>query len=111
MGPLAGAGFGIAKSELVDRPNEARDREIQAVTAALSPWTGLKAAPVKEANWQEAALGGAQAGLGDEQQQAAAEQAMQDKDMQRQMMQAQMSYLNRQGGGGMPPQNGQGGGV
>jgi hypothetical protein len=36
---------------------------------------------------------------------------MQDKDMQRQMMQAQMSYLNRQGGGGMPPQNGQGGGV
>lgn len=64
MDPAIGALIGIGKSELVDRPNEARQRELQAVTAALSPWTKMQANPaaIKEANWQNAALQGAMAG-------------------------------------------------
>lgn len=99
-GPLAGMGLGILKSELIDRPKEMRQRELQATTAALSPWTGLKAQPVQEANWQEAAMSGAAAGMGQEQQEAAALQQAQDQEQQRQLMAAQMGYYNRGAAGG-----------
>jgi len=91
-GPLAGMGLGILKSELVDRPKEMRQREIAATTAALSPWTGLKAQPVQEANWQEAAMSGAAAGMGQEQQEAAAAEALKDQQQRRKLMEAQTAY-------------------
>lgn len=94
-GPLAGMGLGILKSELIDRPKEMRQRELAATTTALSPWTGLQAGPVKEANWQEAAMSGAAAGMGQEQQEAAAAQALEDRMARRKLMEAQAGYYSR----------------
>ncbi len=45
-----GAGVGILKAEAIDRPKEERDRKLAAETQRLSPWTGLKAQPIKEAD-------------------------------------------------------------
>lgn len=54
MGPLAlaaiGAGVGLAKGELIDRPKEARQRRTQAEIARYSPWSGLKPTVVQEAD-------------------------------------------------------------
>ncbi len=57
-------GVGLAKSELIDRPQEKRDRELAARTQELSPWTGLRANPVKNANPMGNAMGYGMAGLG-----------------------------------------------
>jgi hypothetical protein len=67
---LAGVGAlgGVAKSELIDRPKEKRDRKLQAETARYSPWTGLRAGAVNEADPLASALSfgtaGAQLGFG-----------------------------------------------
>jgi hypothetical protein len=45
-----GAGTGVLKSELVDRPREERQRRLAAATQKYSPWTGLKANPIQEAD-------------------------------------------------------------
>lgn len=45
-----GAGIGLAKSELIDRPKEKRERALAAATQRYSPWTGLAAQPVHEAD-------------------------------------------------------------
>lgn len=54
MGPLAllaiGAAMGLAKNELVDKPKEKRQRKLAAETQRLSPWTGLQAGPIQEAD-------------------------------------------------------------
>lgn len=71
MDPLAllaiGAAAGLAKSELVDRPKEKKQRELAAATQRYSPWTGLQAQPIKEADPFGSALGlgaaGYQAGI------------------------------------------------
>lgn len=41
---------GLLKSELVDKPRARKDRQLQAKTAELSPWTGMKPSAVKEAD-------------------------------------------------------------
>jgi len=81
MGPLAGMGLGILKSELIDRPKEMREREIAATTAALSPWTGLKAGPVKEASWSDAAMQGGLTGAQMDQDAMAQKQAQVDQEV------------------------------
>jgi hypothetical protein len=43
IGLLAGAGTGLLKSELIDRPEAARQRKLQAEVARYSPWTGMQA--------------------------------------------------------------------
>lgn len=43
-------GIGLAKSKLIDEPKEAKQRELAAKTQELSPWTGLKANNIKEAD-------------------------------------------------------------
>lgn len=49
--PLAiSGGVGLAKHFLVDKPREKRDRLLAAQTQMYSPWTGLKAEPVQEAD-------------------------------------------------------------
>lgn len=42
--------LGLAKSELIDKQKEARDRALAATTQRLSPWTGLKANEIKAAD-------------------------------------------------------------
>ena len=45
-----GAGLGVLKSELVDRPRERRQRTLAAETQRYSPWTKLQAQPIQEAD-------------------------------------------------------------
>lgn len=60
-----GAGLGFLKA-LRDQQNEKGARELAAVTAKYSPWTGMKPQAVKEADFlgsmAEGALGGASLG-------------------------------------------------
>lgn len=49
-GMLIGAGAGVVKNEMVDRPAADRARKLAATTQEYSPWTGLKADPVKDPN-------------------------------------------------------------
>jgi hypothetical protein len=53
-----GAGVGLAKNQLIDAPEAARQRTLQAATARYSPWTGLKAQPVANPNPFAAAIQG-----------------------------------------------------
>lgn len=57
------AGMGLAKSELIDRPREQRQRRAEAERIKWSPWTGMNYAPqVEEARPFDAAFQGAVAG-------------------------------------------------
>lgn len=46
----AGAGLGLLKSELIDKPNEQKDREMQSITDRYSPWTGMRGKMVAPTN-------------------------------------------------------------
>lgn len=89
MGPLAllaiGAAMGLAKSELVDRPKEKRQRKLAAETQRLSPWTGLQAGQIQEADPFGSALsfGMTGASLGQNMQAAEANQKINDKLIER----------------------------
>lgn len=63
---LAGMGAGLLKSEMVDKPQANRERQLAATTAALSPWTGMTPTMPNEANplgsMMQGGLAGAQLG-------------------------------------------------
>lgn len=88
---LAGMGAGLLKSELVDRPQANRERQLAATTAALSPWTGLTPSMPNEANpfgsLMQGGLAGAQLGQGMQKQ--AQEQEMLDMFKQQQQQKQQ----------------------
>ena len=50
IGLLAGAGLGLVKGELIDRPKEKRQRKQEAEIARYSPWGGMQAQRVQEAD-------------------------------------------------------------
>jgi hypothetical protein len=50
LGLAIGAGAGLLKSELVDAPKERRERTLAAATQKYSPWTGLQAQPIQQAD-------------------------------------------------------------
>lgn len=62
LGMLIGAGTGVAKSALVDAPEEKANRTLASSTQRYSPWTGLKADAVKRADPLGSALQGGVAG-------------------------------------------------
>lgn len=66
MNPLTLAmimgGMGLGKSFLVDQPKEARQRKLAAETQRYSPWTGLHAGSIDEADPFGATLQGAASG-------------------------------------------------
>lgn len=66
------AAAGLLKSQTIDKDKEKRDRKLAAETQRLSPWTGLQAGPVKEADPMGSAIAfgatGAQIGGGMQQQ-------------------------------------------
>lgn len=76
---------GLLKSELVDKPNEEKDRKLQAETARLSPWTGLKPGAVKRADPFGTAMqfGATGASMGAGMDQAAMQKAMNEKLMEK----------------------------
>lgn len=47
---VAAAAVGIAKSQFVDKPKEDRQRHLAAETQRYSPWTGMKAGDIQEAD-------------------------------------------------------------
>lgn len=59
----AGAGFGLLKDALFDGPREAKERQLAAATQRYSPWTGLKANEIHQANPLGDALQGGMTGL------------------------------------------------
>jgi hypothetical protein len=47
---MIGSAVGLGKSYLIDQPKEKRQRELAAKTQELSPWTGLRASGIEEAD-------------------------------------------------------------
>lgn len=78
---LIGGGLGLAKSELIDRPKEARQRKLAAETQRYSPWTGLRANAIQEADPFASALkyGTTGASMGAANQQAEFDKALTDR--------------------------------
>ena len=56
------AAAGALKGELIDKPKANKQRELAASTQQYSPWTGLKANPVQEADTLGNMISGAGAG-------------------------------------------------
>jgi hypothetical protein len=59
---LGGMGAGLLKSELIDRPQANKQRQLAATTAELSPWTGMTPTMPNEANPLGSMLQGGLAG-------------------------------------------------
>lgn len=85
-----GAGVGLLKSELVDQPKEQRQRKLAGATQRYSPWTGLQAQPVQEADPLGSALqfGATGAQMGS---------SIQNAQAQDKLMGAQTNWLNAGG--------------
>lgn len=68
MGLLAGAGVGLLKGGVLDKNKEKRQRKQEAEIARYSPWTGMQAQRVQEADplgsAMQGAMGGAMLGQG-----------------------------------------------
>jgi hypothetical protein len=80
---------GVAKSELIDRPKEERQRKLAATTQELSPWTGMQANQIQEADTFGAALQGGTSGL-------AMGQSMDSADKARELQSAQIEAMREQ---------------
>jgi hypothetical protein len=72
---------GLGKSMLVDQPKEQRQRKLASQTQLYSPWTGLKAQPVQDADTFGSALQGVTAGAMYKQGQQANDRADQELAM------------------------------
>jgi hypothetical protein len=94
---LAGMGAGLLKSQLVDRPQADRERQLAATTASLSPWTGLTPSMPSEANPLGSVMQGGLAGaqLGQGMQKQAQDQEM--LDMYKQQQQQKQQQDNQPG--------------
>lgn len=58
-----GAGLGVGKHFLVDKPEEERSKWMLAQTQRLNPWTGLRGEPIKRANLFNSVMQGGVSGL------------------------------------------------
>lgn len=98
---ILGASVGLAKSRFIDAPQARRERNLQATTAAYSPWTGMQAQNVKSPDAFGSALQGGvsmyQMGQQSEAQDAANAQLAEDRADRKQMMNSQMEYNKAQG--------------
>ncbi len=83
------AGAGLLKSEFMDRPKEERQRVLAAETQRYSPWTGLKANKIEEADPMGSAMTFGAAGLG-------LGQGMESAAAQNKLMEAQTGVLNKE---------------
>lgn len=80
-------GTGLLKSEIVDRPKEDRQRWLASQTQRYSPWTGLKAGEIQEADPFGSAMQGGVQGY-------AQGQNFKNADAGMKLQEAQASYLN-----------------
>ena len=98
LGLLLG-GAGLLKSEVVDRPKERRQRKLAAETQRYSPWTGLRAGEIQEADPFGSTLQFGLTGASLGQSVAAQEQAKQMADLQKKLLEGQLKSQNF---GGVP---------
>lgn len=102
---LAGMGAGLLKSELIDRPQADKQRQLAATTATLSPWTGMTPTMPNEANafgsMMQGGLAGAQLGQGMQKQ--AQEQELLDMLKGKQGQQAPATMVPKMGGNVQSP--------
>lgn len=73
--------LGVAKSELIDRPKEKRQRKLASETEAFSPWTGKSAGAIQEADpfGQALQFGATGASMGSNLQKSKLDGAMADR--------------------------------
>lgn len=83
-----GAGAGVLKSEFIDRPKEERQRKLAGATQRYSPWTGLKAQPIQEADPMGSAIGMGATG-------ASMEVGLENAKAQNRLMDAQSNWLSK----------------
>lgn len=76
-----GSALGLGKSALIDAPREKRQRKLAAATQRYSPWTGLRANPIQEADPFGSALqfGATGASMGAAMQQSELDKALADR--------------------------------
>src|SRR5687768_13670548 len=87
---LIGSLIGLGKHAVVDVPKEQRQRELAAQTQLYSPWTGLQAQPVQEADAFGSALQGGTAGAMYSQMKEQNELAKQELDIHKDFMNHRM---------------------
>ena len=94
------AGLGLAKSELIDRPREERQRQQAANTMRYSPWTGMAPNAVQEADPFGSAIQGGLTGamLSQNQQKLNTEKTLADAKLK------DAAEVNLTGGAGASPQ-------
>lgn len=88
MLPLIMAGAGLLKAIGPDKWKEDRQRALAANTQRYSPWTGLRANPIEEADALGSTMQGGVQGL-------AMGQNMENAEAQRKLYDAQTGYFNR----------------
>lgn len=98
---------GAAKSELIDRPKEERQRHLAAETQRYSPWTGMQAGGIQEADPFGSALQGGMTGVSLDQASESADNAKKLQDQQLETMKTQNELYkklarNPQFGGSAP---------
>ena len=103
IGALAGGGLGLLKGLTVDRDKENRQRTLAAATQRYSPWTGLRAGPIEEADPFGKMLGGAGAGasFGQNYENAQAAKALQDQNLSSSIGMDSPEYISRDNAIGM----------
>lgn len=99
-----GMGAGLLKSELIDRPQADKQRQLAATTATLSPWTGMTPTMPNEANPLGSMLQGGLAGMqvGQGMDKAAQEQALLEK-LKQQQQPAPNTFVPKMGGNVQSP--------
>lgn len=93
-------GTGLVKGMTVDKWKEDRDRWLASQTQRYSPWTGLRAGEIKEADPFGNTMQGAFSGM-------AQGQKMQEADAGQKLMEAQTKYYNGLNGGGIGMEGGE----
>lgn len=92
---MGGAGLGLVKGATLDRAKEDRQRWLASQTQRYSPWTGLRANPVEEADPFGSAMQGGVQGY-------AMGQNMENANASKKLADAQTKYLEAMNKAGSP---------
>ncbi len=99
---LIGAGIGMGKSVLIDKPKEERQRKLAAIQTLYSPWTGITPDKIDEADPMGSALQGGAMGAQYGQAQETAALNKESLGLQNDLTRSQIANMNRGGAMGAP---------
>ena len=96
---LTGVGAGLVKGDL-DKDKQKKDAKLQSEIARYSPWTGMQASAPQQADMAGSALQGGMAGasFGQSWDQAEAQDAFQNKQLDLQKQQLELLKTRQAGG-------------